>query len=149
MDRKIGIVLEILTDAAIAIGVACMFLLPGMIRKIVPEHIDYVALIYVFMYVIALLSFWFLFELRATTVSVRRGNPFTVKTVRNLLRMGIACGAISTILLIAAVLSPDYIVNIAAGFLCLTSLLASLSAFVCSFLFKRAVKYREDNELTI
>lgn len=147
MDKKIGAVLEILTDIAIAAGIVLAFCVPWLVQSFVPEYNDYAT--YIFAYSIAALALWFLFELRTTTVSVRRGNPFTSKTAGNLLRMGITCSSISFILLLAAIFEPDYIIALLSGCLCLMTLLASLSAFVCSFLFKRAIEYREDNELTI
>lgn len=131
--------------------VAVMAAMPFMLRKMLvllmePSTADdLLPFYYVLLYITGLLILLILNNLRCLFNAMICGQPFVRETEKRMLHMGVES------FLIAGVLIAKIFVQI--SFMTITSaavfVIAGLFCFVLSDLFRRAVDFKEENDLTV
>ena len=149
-EKGIGSILKLILQIGFVIGIVVLVLLPFSIMIIGKEFIEFIIELYPngICFLVIVKQFIGLFD------SLKENNPFCDNTVKKLKTAGNASVLISTILAIIVV----YEIFIAKGtiiFIVITSLLCvlfigvSLALYILAELFKQAVNYKQENELTI
>lgn len=97
------------------------------------------------LYITGMVSLIILNEMRKIFYSLEAKNPFIYENVRSLKKMS-TCAIIISLLYISKVIIYNSIMTM---LVVLVFFLASLFALVLSEVFKSAVKYKEENDLTV
>jgi hypothetical protein len=100
---------------------------------------------YVLLYVTGALCFLILNNLRSLFNLMLKDQPFVRETERRLMRMGIESFFISG-MLVVKIFCHNSLMTITSA---VVFLIAGLFCFVLSDLFRRAVDYKEENDLTV
>lgn len=133
--------------ADVAVMVALPFILETLMgwfyEPIVTQN--YLAFYYALLYTCGVLVVLILNDLRHLLSLTIREQPFVRETEKRLLRMGIEGFAIGLFLTTKIFVQNSFMTMTSA----VVFIIAGLFCFVLSDLFKRAVDYKEENDLTI
>ena len=139
---------KIVVDLMFYGGILCLLALPFLSRWI-ERYFCYGKGMLIPMMILLILSGlcaeYILFQLKCMFQSLKKGNPFIPQTVVRFRKMAVACAAIALM----------YIVKLFILFTVATVLIILIFAIGCLFcltlkdLFKQAVLYKEEHDLTI
>ena len=130
------------TGIVVCVTVPLSFQYVGRYLSFVKEFYISFCVIYMLAGIFAILILW---ELRNMFQSVIQENPFIIRNVKSLQRMGIYAFAISVLMIIREI----FIVTPAGLVLVAVFLIAGLFSMVLSQVFDQAVTYKLENDLTI
>lgn len=99
----------------------------------------------IFLYVTGLFCLTIVFELRKIFKTLNRMNPFMMDNVKSLKKMAIAAFAIATTYIVKIIFFSTILTIIVA----MIFIIAGLFSLILSEVFKQAVIYKEENDLTI
>ena len=142
-------VAKYIIDVLFCVSLICTLIVP-FVSKTIFNMIGYLDKSYMIAFTIILfvsggLCSYILYKLRQMYKSLLIGNPFTDKNVGHFRKMAVACAIISAI----------YIAKCIFMFTYATVVIAAIFAVGCLFcltlkdLFKQAINYKIENELTI
>lgn len=129
-------------------GILCVAVLPFLSRRL-ERYFCYqegqLIPIMVLLLLSGLCAEYILYQLKCMFRTLKQGNPFIGQTVARFRKMAVACAVIALL----------YVVKLLFLFTLATVLIAMIFAIGCLFcltlkdLFKQALLYKEENELTI
>lgn len=131
-----------ISGLVICIGVPFIFKQAGRYISIIEENYIPYCVIFMIAGVFALIILWNLRNMIKTVISE---DPFIRENVNSLKRMGICSFMIAFIMAVRLV----FVITAAALVLVLVFLIAGLFSLVLSFVFDKAVTYKQENDLTI
>lgn len=149
-EKGIGSILKLILQISFVLGIIILVILPISLLVIGKEFREFIIELYPngICFLIIVKQFIGLFD------SLKENNPFCENTVKRLKTAGTSSGLISIILAIIIV----YEIFLAKGavmFIVITSCLCvlfigvSLALYILAELFKQAINYKQENELTI
>ena len=143
-SRRLALATIVVICIGIA-GMAAIFVaipwLARVLRFVFPQYVPTL----IFMYIGALLALWLLAEFLLIMRTVQRGQPFVLRNVRSLLHIAICCGICAADMLFMVFVTPSVTLGICAGILAF----GMLCAIVLAHVFRQAVLFKEENDLTI
>jgi len=140
---------KIMVDVLFYVSIICVFVFPFVSRKIF-VWIGYMDPLYantftIMVFTSGLFSTYILFQLKQMYTSLLTGNPFIDKNVRHFRRMAVACMIIAIIYIIKAF----FMFTISTVVIALIFLAGCLFCLTLKDLFKQAINYKSENDLTI
>jgi len=144
--EKMSLLIKYCLQITFILGIAMTIFLGDILRFLLPysskEFID--------MYVMlltpcALLDLFILWELASIMKTINNKNPFVEKNIRSFRNISLCCIGTSILFGVKLFFYPT-VLTIAFTYVLL---IAGLSALVFSQLFKKAVEYKNENDLTI
>ncbi len=146
--NRLAYLLSILILVCIAVGMACIIFVPRLALRLVavvaigmiPTPALHIAL-----YWGGACGLWLLTELYFMMRRIIRGISFKLSSVKTLKRIGICCG----ILALDAGFLLTFSMSLAIIMLVVMLIVVMLCAFVFAGLFRQAVEYKQENDLTI
>ena len=147
----LSVILEVFTLAITITGVIMLFLLPFVLDYMVSGTYDayghkhyYLVLLALLEYtdIFGIISFW---QVKKILHNVNSNKPFVMENAKRIRRISACCAflAIGYGISIFYLLSPFVIINF------VLFAVISLALLICAELFKMAVEYKDENELTI
>ncbi len=147
----LSVILEVLTLAITITGVVMLFLLPFLLDYMLSGRYDayghkhyYIVLLALLEYtdIFGIISFW---QVKKILHNVNNNKPFVMENAKRIRRVSICCAflAVGYGVSIIYLLSPFVIIDF------VLFAVISLALLICAELFKMAVKYKDENELTI
>ena len=124
------------------IGVPFIFKKAGDYISVFKDYYIPYCIVFIIAGILALIILW---NLRSMFKTVISGDPFVNENVNSLKRMGICAFFIALILIVRLIL----VVTFTALVLVLVFVIAGLFSLVLSFVFEKAVTYKQENDLTI
>lgn len=151
-EKGLGNILKIFLQICLCVGIIITIILPFLLHKIyVLNLINCIIIIYPNGIILSVITYKFIQLFN----SLKNNNPFCESTVKILKFTGIIA-FIGSIFWLADLIyeliavRTDYIVFIVTLiFLCVLFLGVSIALYILSELFKKAIEYKEENELTI
>lgn len=149
-EKVVGSILKLILQICFVLGIIFLVILPFSVLIIGKDFTEFIIELYPngICFLVIVKQFISLFD------SLKENNPFCDNTVKRLKRAGTASIAISIILAII-VLYEIFLAKGTIMFIVITCLLCvlfigvSLALYILSELFKQAVNYKQENELTI
>jgi len=145
---KVHYITKICVDVLFYLGVLCCVLVPFS-SSWLTRYFYFAEDNVIFMVAILLLSggasVYILWELKVIFKTLLVGNPFINENVESLRRIALASAFISVIYLIKCVIS----FTIATVVIIIMFVIASLFCLTIKDLFKQAINYKDENDLTI
>ncbi|MBP1925500.1 putative membrane protein [Sedimentibacter acidaminivorans] len=139
---------KICVDVLFYIGILCCVLVPFSSSWLI-KYFYFAEENITFMIVVLLLSggasVYILWELKVIFKTLLVGNPFILKNVESLRKIALASAFISIIYLIKCLFS----FTIATVVIIIMFVIASLFCLTIKDLFKQAINYKDENDLTI
>ena len=143
--------LEIALYVVMVLGIAGVLTLPLFLENytwyfygVVRLESSYRVFILMFLTVTAVLGLWIIGEMIVMLRSIPEG-PFVKKNVNALNRVGLVLFALAVLFIVKCLL---YVTLLTLGGACLF-IIAGLFAFTLANLFKQAINFKEENDLTI
>lgn len=147
----LSVILEVLTLAIMITGIVMLFMLPFLLDYMLSGRYEayghkyyYIVLLALLEYtdILGIISFW---QVKKILHNVNSNKPFVMENAKRIRRVSI-CSAVLAVGYAAAIFflrSPFVIIDF------VLFAVISLALLVCAELFKMAVKYKDENELTI
>ncbi len=139
---------KICVDVLFYIGIICCILVPFSSSWLI-KYFNFAGENIIFMIAVLLssgvASVYILWELKVIFKTLLVGNPFILKNVESLRKIALASAFISVIYLIKCVFS----FTIATVVIIIMFVIASLFCLTIKDLFKQAINYKDENDLTI
>jgi len=140
---------KIIIDILFYMSILCVALVPFISKQIFVwinySKNEYLLVFTAIVFLSGICCVYILFNLKQMYHSLLEGNPFVDKNVRHLRKIAVACAVISLI----------YIVKCLFAFTFASLVISAVFAVGCMFcltlkdLFKQAINYKTENELTI
>ena len=140
---------KIAVDVLFYLSILCTLLVP-FAAKYVLAWVGYVDASYInrlvpFLFLSGAGCVYILFNLKKMYSSLLDGNPFIDKNVSHLRNMAVACAVIALIYIVKCIL----MFTLAATVIVFVFLVGTLFCLTLKDLFKQAINYKTENELTI
>lgn len=140
---------KIIIDILFYVSILCSILVPFCSNRIF-EWINYMNTTYIYsfasiLFVSGILCSYILFNLKQMYSSLLVGNPFVDKNVSHLRKMAVACFLISVIYALKCLFMFTLATVIISGIF----IIGCLFCLTLKDLFKQAINYKTENDLTI
>lgn len=150
MNKKspVHIATKIVVDVLFYLGILCCLLVPFFVGSLrgAYRYDDSVLLPFqIILFLAGAASVWLLYNLKRMLKSILRGNPFIFKNVQCLRQMSLSCFFIMLIFLVKCIFwftPATLVVAVVFG-------IATLCCLTVKDVFKQAVFYKEENDLTV
>lgn len=149
---KFHYVAKLLIDLMLYGGVVCVACIPLIVKHFGKFYDSreiqtgaYAALLMIVLYISGLCALYILFNLKSMYKSLLEGNPFVDKNVVHFRKMAVACGVISVIYIIKCC----FLFTLATAIISIVFAMGSVFCLTLKDLFKQAINYKNENDLTI
>ena len=148
MERFLARLTKWITDAMFYTGIVVLVMVPWIIHRIkrysvyINDHPTQIIVIMMISGVLALIIVW---ELKSMLKTLLTAEPFTYKNAGSMNRIGIACFLLAVTFIIKCL----FWLTLATGLIVFIFLLLGLFCFVLKGVFLQAVRYKEENDLTV
>jgi len=142
--KKMGLTVTVVIYIFLITGAAGYIAIPWL-ADLLLYYFKYYVPTLIFMYVGGAAGFWLMIEFLLIMQSVKAGTPFIWRNVKSLRHIALSCAVASAAFLFMICFDP-----FVPFFICLVIMLfGMLCAIVLSCVFKQAVEYKQDSDLTI
>ena len=148
MDRFLTRLTVFVTNAMFYGGLGVLVLVPWIINRIKRYSVyinDNPIQIIVIMMISGALAVLIVWELKQILKTLVQAEPFIIKNARSLNRIGIYCFLLSVTFLIKCI----FWLTLATGLIVFIFMLISMFCLVLKSVFIQAVRYKEENDLTV
>ncbi len=140
---------KLLVDMMFYGGIICVLCIPLIIKFFKSFYetaeLSNTTLLTIVLYISGILALYILLNLKSMYKSLLEGNPFIDKNVRHFRKMSVACGAISLVYIIKCI----FMFTLATAIIALVFAMGSVFCLTLKDLFKQAINYKTENDLTI
>ena len=148
MDRFLTRLTVFVTNAMFYCGLGVLVLVPWIIFRIKRYSVyinDNPIQIIVIMMISGVLAILIVWELKQILKTLVQAEPFIIKNANSLNRIGIYCFLLSVTFLIKCI----FWLTLATGLIVFIFMLISMFCMVLKSVFIQAVRYKEENDLTV
>ena len=140
---------KIVVDILFYLSIVCTIIFPFVARHVFTwinyPNQEYLAAFTVIIFVSGICCAYILFNLKQMFGSLLVGNPFIEKNVSHFRKIAVACSIIALIYAVKSILS----FTLAAVIISVIFIVGTLFCLTLKDLFKQAINYKTENELTI
>jgi len=145
-SRRMGLAVTIILYLTLSAAIALFIMIPWLLKGILSYYFKVFVPSLVFLYIGGGMVIWLIVEFLLIMGSVKAGTPFIHRNVRSLAHIAVCCGICALDLLVYLLLFKQ---SIALGICAAILVFGSLCAIVLACVFKQAVLYKEENDLTV